>query len=226
MRIMSESPCKGVKVPKIKRQEKEIYSEAELKIFLEALESAPLKYRVFFNLIAHSGARRGEILGLMYKDFDWTKNKVKIRRTALYNRDLGDYTDTPKTEASRRTLNFSPEIIDLVRKYQEEQTNERKRLGSKWVDNGRLFTKWNGEPMNYQTPYEWLQGFSQANGLPFYGIHQFRHLFASLLIHRGVNIVKISKMLGHENPAVTLQIYSHEIREAEEEANDEPFITF
>jgi integrase len=51
-------------------------------------------------------------------------------------------------------------------------------------------------------------------------------LFASLLIHRGVNIVKISKMLGHENPAVTLSTYSHEIREAEEGADDEPFITF
>jgi hypothetical protein len=34
MRIMSESPCKGVKVLKIKRQEKEIYSDTELKTFL------------------------------------------------------------------------------------------------------------------------------------------------------------------------------------------------
>jgi integrase len=226
MRIIAQSPCKGIKIPKIRKQEKLIYSEAELQKFLTALEAAPLKYRVFFSLIVHSGARRGEILGLMYKDFDFNKNKVKIRRTALYNREVGDYTDTPKTEASRRTLNFSPEIIELVRQHQAEQTGERERLGSKWVDNDRLFTKWNGQPMNYQTPYEWLQGFSVANGLPFYGIHQFRHLFASLLIHRGVNIVKISKMLGHENPAVTLQIYSHEIREAEEEANDEPFITF
>jgi integrase len=226
MRIVAESPCRGVKIPKIRKQEKLIYSETELKKFLAALETAPLKHRVFFSLIAHSGARRGEILGLMYKDFDWEKNKVKIRRTALYNREIGDYTDTPKTEASRRTLNFSPEVIELVRKLKAEQKAERERLGSKWVDNDRLFTKWNGQPMNYQTPYEWLQGFTQANGIPYYGIHQFRHLFASLLIHRGVNIVKISKMLGHENPAVTLQIYSHEIREAEEDANDEPFITF
>jgi integrase len=226
MRIIAQSPCKGIKLPKIRKKEKLLYSEAELKKFLTALEDAPLKYRVFFSLIIHSGARRGEILGLMFKDFDFNKNKVKIRRTALYDAELGDYTDTPKTEASRRTLNFSPEIMELVRKHQEEQAAERERLGNKWVDNDRLFTKWNGLPMNYQTPAEWLQGFTQANGIPYYGIHHFRHLFASLLIHRGVNIVKISKMLGHENPTVTLSTYSHEIREAEEEANDEPFITF
>jgi len=226
MRIMSESPCKGVKVPKIKKQEKPIYSEPELKRFLESLKNAPLKYRVFFTLMVHSGARRGEILGLMYKDIDWKKNKIKIKRTALYTPEMGDYTDTPKTEASRRTLNFSPEIMDLILELQAEQEKERKRLGGKWTCTDRLFTKWNGEPMNYQTPYEWLQNFSAENGLPCYGIHQFRHLFASMLIHKGVNIVRIARMLGHENTSVTLTIYSHEIREAEEEANDEPFIVF
>jgi integrase len=226
MRIIAKSPCKGIKIPKIRKKERLLYSEEELNQFLIALENAPLKYRVFFSLIVHSGARRGEILGLMFKDFNWKKNKVKIERTALYDAELGDYTDTPKTEASRRTLNFSPEVIELVRKLKAEQKAERERLGGKWVDNDRLFTKWNGLPMNYQTPAEWLQGFTQANGLPYYGIHHFRHLFASLLIHRGVSIVKISKMLGHENPTVTLQIYAHEIKEAEEDANDEPFITF
>ncbi len=61
------------------------------------------------------------------------------------------------------------------------------RIGDKWIENDRLFTKWNGLPMNAQTPYGWLKVFCENHDFPFYGIHTFRHFYASALINEGVD---------------------------------------
>ena len=93
--------------------------------------------------------------------------------------------------------------------WKAEQDNEILRVGDKWVETDRLFTKWNGEPMNNQTPYGWLSEFCEKNNLPFYGLHTFRHLFASMLVNEGVDIVTVSGALGHSAVSTTSNIYCH-----------------
>lgn len=94
-----------------------------------------------------------------------------------------------------------------------EQDNEKQRLGDKWEDFDRLFTKWNGLPMNPQTPYGWLKEFCEKNDFPFYGIHTFRHLHASLLIGAGIDPTTVSGILGHSQVSTSLNIYGHMFRE-------------
>jgi integrase len=84
----------------------------------------------------------------------------------------------------------------------------------------RLFVKWNGVPMHVNTPYDWLEVFCQRNGLPFYGIHHYRHLFASLLFRGGLDVVSVSGALGHANPNVTLGVYSHFFNETQDRIVD------
>lgn len=55
------------------------------------------------------------------------------------------------------------------------QDEQALKYGDKWVETDRLYTKWNGEPMQNGTPYFWLNEFCEKHGLPFYGIHSFRH---------------------------------------------------
>ena len=106
--------------------------------------------------------------------------------------------------------------MDLLKTYKDEQDKERERLGDKWEDNDRLFVQWNGSPMCPHTPYNWLRKFCKKSGLPFYGVHHYRHLFASLAIGEGVDIVTLSGALGHTNPNVTLGTYSHLLQNAQE----------
>src|SRR5690348_16530087 len=54
--------------------------------------------------------------------------------------------------------------------------------------------------------------------LPRVNFHALRHTHASMLIHRGVNVVKISQRLGHKNPTVTLNIYAHLFDKNDKEA--------
>ena len=220
MGVVSDNPCQKVTIPKIEQKEKQIYTTEEVVRFLELLNNAPLKYRVFFNLLIYSGFRRGELLGLEWKDIDFENNIISIRRTSCYTAGKGTYTDTTKTKKSQRTLKFPQTIMDMLQDFKAEQDEEALRLGDKWVETDRLFVKWNGEPMNNQTPYGWLCEFCKEHDLPFYGIHSFRHLFASMLVNEGVDIVSVSGALGHSTVSTTSNIYCHLLENSRAKVSD------
>lgn len=50
--------------------------------------------------------------------------------------------------------------------------------------------------------------------------HSLRHSFASYLIYKGVDLLTVSKLLGHENLNVTLKVYAHQLKEMEQKNND------
>ncbi|MBP7188225.1 MAG: tyrosine-type recombinase/integrase [Ruminococcus sp.] len=181
MGVVNDNPCSKVTLPKNNQAEKKIYTPEQVQRFLTLLNNEPLKYRTFFNLMIYCGFRRGEMLGLEWKDIDWEHNVISVRRTSNYTASKGIYTDTTKTKKSQRSLKFPQSVMDLLREYKAEQDEEREKLGTKWQDYDRLFVKWDGRPMNNNTPYFWLKEFCEKHDLPFYGLHSFRHLFASLL---------------------------------------------
>ena len=79
MDMLSENPCRKVTVPKGEKKEKEIYTIEEIEQLFRLLETAPLKYRTFFTLAIYSGFRRGELLGLEWKDIDWRTNVISVK---------------------------------------------------------------------------------------------------------------------------------------------------
>ena len=215
MDLLSDNPCRKVTIPKGEVKEKPIYSQEEMALLLTRISGEPTKYRAFFFLIAYSGFRRSEMLGLEWKDFDFEHNVITVKRTSNYTAGRGTYTDTTKTKRSQRVLKISPYIMGILKELKDEQDEEALRLGDKWVETDRLFVKWNGEPMNNQTPYGWLKEFCEKNELPFYGIHSFRHFAASALISAGLDVTTVSGALGHCNSGTTLNVYSHMFQNAQ-----------
>ena len=154
------------------------------------------------------------MLGLEWKDIDFTNNIISVKRTSQYTKAKGIYTDTTKTKRSKRTIKLPLLMINLLKEFRLEQIDEAKRIGSKWIDNDRLFVKWNGEPMNPQTPYGWFREFCKHHDFRFCDIHSLRHLHASLLINAGVDVVAVSGDMGHSVVGTTLNLYSHMFQEA------------
>lgn len=220
MGVVSENPCSKVTIPKGEVKEKQIYTPAEVERFLTLLNDEPLKYRTFFYLMIYSGFRRGEMLGLEWKDVDFENNIISVRRTSNYTAKKGVYTDTTKTKRSQRTLKFPQFIMDMLKEYKEEQDAEALRLSDRWVETDRLYVKWDGRPMQNGTPYFWLGEFCEKHDLPFYGLHSFRHLFCSLLVNQGVDIVTVSGALGHSCVSTTSNIYCHMFQEAQAKVSD------
>lgn len=110
-----------------------------------------------------------------WKDIDWEGGVINVRRTSNYTAEKGTYTDTTKTKKSQRSLKFPPVVMDLLKAFKAEQDEERKKLGSKWVDTDRLFVKWNGEPQHPNTTYTWFLRFCERNNFRFCDIHSMRH---------------------------------------------------
>lgn len=220
MDMLSENPCHKVTIPKGEAKGKDIYSLEELEQLLNLLETAPLKYKLFFTMILYTGFRRSEMLGLEWKDIDWDNRIISVRRTSNYTAERGIYTDTTKTKKSQRSRRYPQLIFDLLKAYKAEQDEERLKLGSKWFDYDRIFVKFDGRPMNNGTPYLWLKELCDKNNLRFCDLHSFRHAHASILIHAGVDVATVSADLGHSNSMTTLGIYTHEFQEAQARTSD------
>lgn len=220
MDMLSDNPCRRVTIPKGSKKERKILTMEETENFFKLLETAPLKYRAFFTLDIYSGLRRGEMLGLEWKDIDFETGVIHVQRTSNYTKAKGIYTDTTKTESSVRFVKVPMDIIEILKEYKAEQDAERLKLGERWNNTDRLFVKWEGSPMNPQTPYGWLKEFCEKNSFPFYGIHQFRHLHTSLLIGAGIDPTTVSGILGHAQVSTTLNLYSHMFRENQVKACD------
>ena len=220
--ILNDNPCRNVTVPKGEKKEKQIYTLEEIAQIFELLdgEDVPTKFRVFIKLAVYSGFRRGELLGLEWKDINWESNLISVRRTSNYTVEKGNYTDTTKTKMSQRTLKFPNYVMELLRELKAEQETEAEKAGSKWVNTDRLFTKWDGSPMGNCTPYSWFRKFCNNNNIRFCDLHSLRHFYASALINEGVDAAAVSGALGHSVISTTTSIYCHVFQQAQAKAGD------
>ena len=213
--VVSINPCSKVTVPKRTEngkavvREKKIYTKEQAKELLKILSESTMMYRVYFTLLLYTGCRKAELLGLEWDDFDYDEQTVHIVRTSNYSKKRGMYTDTPKTEKSNRIIALPPEVIELVKQFRSERAIYVREMGDKWMETERLFTNAEGHPMHSNTPYNWLERLCKRHGLPFYGIHTFRHFVASAEIEAGIDPVTVAAMLGHSPPQTTLTTYSH-----------------
>ena len=223
MQLSTANPCKNVILPSKKVKEREVYSLEEVQKMLDLFENeseSHYKYTMFFTLAAFTGLRRGELLGLEWKDVDWENSLLSVVRTSEYTKEKGTYTDTPKTKSSVRMIKLPPELMQKLREFQTWQNGCKTMLGTKWVDHDRLFTNDFGYPMYPQLPYEYFKGFCKRTGMRFVNVHSFRHFNASILISSGVDVKTVQCCLGHSNATTTLNVYAHSFQEAQAKAMD------
>lgn len=214
--VMPENPCARADAPSAGQEEPTYLNEDDAVKLVEALDQAPMKYRVMIFLLLDTGIRRGELLGLEWKDIDFNQCTITVRRNSVYLSGQGVITQTPKTRKSIRTIKVPQDCMDMLRKYKTYQLQERLQLGDQWEDYDRLFTTWNGCPLHPSSVTSWFSKFARSLGLPDgITIHSLRHTNASLLIAAGVNVRTVSARLGHAHTSTTMDIYSHAIQSAD-----------
>lgn len=218
---IDNNPCNDFRFVKKERKEVQAYSLDEVYTILSVIdEKAPTMYKLLYNLLAFNGLRRGEALGLEFGDFDYKKSIMSINRTSNYHVDYGIYTDTPKTKNSYRSLKISSKILGLIKQLKAERIQQAIKCGDQWQDSDRLFVNWCGKPLSPNIPHKWLQRFCKKEGLPFHGLHSFRHFTGTLLIASGVDPKRTSMFLGHSQTSTTMNLYVHSVEQANESACD------
>ena len=206
--------------PKVRAKEANYFQPEDIVKILEALEDEPIKWKTATHLLLITGCRRGEIMGLRWSRVDFQNSQIKIDANLLYSPKRGIYQDTTKTAGSVRFIKLPFETMQLLGEYRFWYNTQRNSAGDHWQDTDFLFVKDDGTPMIPDGITAWLRKFSERHDLPHINPHAFRHTMASILINNGKDIVSVSKRLGHAKTSTTTDLYSHIIKEADEQASE------
>jgi len=201
--------------PRPRRAEMRTWTAEQLRRFLEHVAGDRL-YAAWL-LLASTGMRRGELLGLRWVDVDLELARVSVRQTlVLAGRQV--VISEPKTSRGRRSIALDPRTVAALRAWRAAQAAERLAWGGAWVDSGLCFTREDGTPLHP----EWLSdAFAwrvQRAGLPPIRLHDLRHTHASLGLAAGVPVKVMSERLGHTSSSFTADAYQHVTPALEEQA--------
>jgi integrase len=181
-----------------------VWSPEEISHLISAAEDlgnrpeARYNYAPLIHLLALTGLRVSEALGLRWADVDVLEGELKVR--AALGRD-GELTK-PKTQAGVRTVPLSPGLVDLlVALKPDDATEDAFVFASK--PGGRPLSYWNFRRRGFATAVE-------AAGLADRGItiHDLRSAAASVLIRQGLTPVEVAEVLGHADSNITLKVYA------------------
>jgi integrase len=193
--------------PKVEEDEIEILDPEQIVTVMRKLDGHPLF--VISALALATGMRRGELLALQLGDLDLDGASVRVERS-LEQTAAGLRFKGPKTKYGRRTISLPPSAVAILRTHRRQQLETRIALGlGKPGPETLLFSNPDGSPIspNYLTR-RW-QDTCVALDLPRVTFHALRHTHASALIAAGMDVVRISRRLGHGSPSITLNIYAH-----------------
>lgn len=211
--IIKSNPLDKIIKPKNKplKVKENYYTKEELTDFLKVCKEdcTPVDY-TFFHLLAFSGLRSGEAIGLMWSDVDFENKRLSISRTAVIV-DKKQTVQDPKTKRSKRVITLDDETLNVLKLWKRQQIKEYFQVGKAYQhDSNYIFTNNRGEWLSTAAMKVKLQRFfCKHNKLKKITPHGFRHTHASLLFEAGVTAKIVSDRLGHNNVQTTLDMYTH-----------------
>jgi len=189
----------------------EILQPKQAKALLERLRGGPLYLLASLGLA--TGMRRNEMLGLRWCDLDLDAGRATVEQS-LEQTSVGIRFKEPKTEASLRTISLPAHVCEELRAHRVAQAKQRLALGmGKAPDDSTVLATFDGKPLS-------PGGVSKMWERAMTGVtlHSLRHTHASMLIAAGVDILTVSRRLGHASPSVTLDTYGHLVHGADDRA--------
>ncbi|MDQ2782710.1 MAG: site-specific integrase [Actinomycetota bacterium] len=189
-RVIPASPCRRIILP----------TKSDLDVVpptleqVRAIEGAMGERGAAIVVLAGSGLRIGELLGLQVRDVDFLRRTIRVERQRLQSGRLGP-TKSPK---SVRTVPVGQVVIDALAAHLSQQPSH-----------GDLFLDPSGRgPMTYRQWKPLWAVATTAAGVDF-TTHGLRHFYASALIAGGASVRQVQAVLGHSSAVITLRTYAH-----------------
>jgi integrase len=215
--LITKNAAASQRAPKVEEEEMVILTSEQVNVLLPALAGRTIYAPVIVALF--TGLRRGELLALRWRNIDLDGKVARIREALEETKKLGLRFKTPKTKNGVRDITLPDIIVEVLRDHRRQQLELRLALGlGRLGDDALVFPNPSGRP---QSPRDFSTDWAAEAarlGLEAVTFHALRHTHASQLIDAGVDIVTISRRLGHATPNVTLAIYAHLFRKSDDKA--------
>jgi len=188
------------------KREMRVWTAEQLRQFLAEIDGHRL-HPAFF-LAANTGMRRGEVLGLQWRDVAIDSGRLSVRHAVL-NVAYELVTSDVKTATSRRVIDLEPRTVGVLRSWRRAQREERMALGLRPDEDGLVFAQPDGSPIHPDLFSQTFDRHLVKSALPRIRLHDLRHTHASILLAAGVPVKVVSERLGHSSPAFTMSVYQH-----------------
>ena len=205
--LIPDNPCAKVRLPPDHGDPASIWSPEQVRAFLAC--TAGSRQATLWRLLFATGMRRGEALGLTWRDIDWDSSRLRVMRAMLADsrRDNVMY-GPPKNHRSLRTITLDAGTVDALRSWRALRLEE---CGGELDPGSPIFTHANGSPMLPAGVSDAFRRQVRAAGLPMIPLHSARHTHISHLLAAGEPIAHVAARAGHSTSAMTLRTYAHVI---------------
>jgi integrase len=203
------------------------WTASEARTFLQAAKDAGPQPSAFYALALDSGARKGELCGLLWEHLDLDAGKMQIVQQLLVPRPEPRFG--PSKTGRPRTVSLAPETVELLRAHRQQQRELMMANRKTYCDFGLVFAKqWSdlrkrgeclGQPLQMnnlgQREYAKLIKTAGVKRIKFHGL---RHTCATLLLQAGQPVHVVSERLGHAKVSMTMEVYADVLPDMQREA--------
>ena len=215
--LLHENLIEGIRLPKAAKTEMRVLSREEQRRLMTAsrLAPEPAAFGIIFDMF--TGLRLGELCGLRWENVDMgsrsfliceTRNRLPNHDDSIAASTTVKTTPTTKTDNSRRRVFIMDELFHDFEMYRSIQMSIKEQDYS-YNPEGYVFCQENGSPYEPRTYQDLFKRCVRQAGLPDANFQSLRHTFATRSLEQGMDVVTLSRLLGHANPSITLDKYGH-----------------
>jgi integrase len=199
--LLGHNPAHSIDLPREAKQEVSYFSPEQAISLLKAAKESEIPELLLFLL--STGARIGEALGLRWADVNFQLNQVRI--CGQLQRVNGTLTRLTATKTNQdRTL---PVPHSVIKSFQNLRSSQ---MVNRWSDpDGLVFLNAYGRRFDQKFVWKRLMATCDAAGIPRMSAHKLRHTAATLALAASGDLHKVQKLLGHQQVALTANLYGH-----------------
>jgi integrase len=206
--LLRDNPAEMAKPPKTPQQETEMMQPERAAMLLERLCGKPLYLIASLGLA--TGMRRNEMLALRWRDVDLDGARLTVAQALEQTKAHGIRIKGPKTKHGRRTISLPAHIVAELRQHWRTQQEQRLAIGlGRAGDDSPVLAAIDGKTLSPDAlSRTWIRQM-ESIGMSDVTLHSLRHTHASMLIASGVDVLTVSRRLGHASATITLGVYGH-----------------